>query len=148
MAHLAEKPIPKAANLLLMFLLKISFPIFLFASLNSKLWLDCCQGAVLFFSKEYLYFKSLAFDTKEAHSAKTHTCWSSKLQTYLCKQVISLEHRHVFSVIILRNSIVPVSSSIVTRIQLPTFSALQLSSELHIFFSFQACYNSEACSIL
>lgn len=68
--------------------------------------------------------------------------------TDLLMQTSDLEKRHVISVIILWNSVVPISSSIVTSIQLPTFSALQLSSELHIFFSFQACYNSEACNIL
>lgn len=42
----------------------------------------------------------------------------------------------------------PFSCLIVARIQLPTFPALKLLLELHIFFSFQTSYNSEACNIL
>lgn len=56
MTHFADKLIPKAVNFLLVFLQKVSFSVFLFASLNSKGWLDHCQGSVLFL-KEYLCFK-------------------------------------------------------------------------------------------
>lgn len=137
MTHVAGNLILKAANLLLTFPLKASFPIFLFASLNSKLWLDCWQWSILLFLKEYLYFKCLALDTKEAHWAKTHMCWSFKSQTYLCNKWPALNtDRHVISVIILQYSLVPLS--LLLPWQAYNFQPLRLrNSHLSYTFSFR-----------